>query len=655
MLDLHPHFLDEGPLWQQVEAFHQVTPWSAKGREAEPPCSLRTWSPHEQLYTLGCLAYEQLRCALAEGGEEATPALLRARLSEAVAVAPQRFPSLNGEGVEGVVAYLLGDVGLQSAGLVALRQGSAVYGSCLAAVYPLCFEVAPLRSDALAAWIIGLIDEPGWIPTAATVLAFAANHPEVPLRCADVLGLLDLGEGAHRALLAYLVGSRAPQWDTVERGAWCTVSLRAVCAATERDKDLSHSQRQKARRVTGCELVESPRIPQGFRTSILEPWSAGGAPATILEDRCLSAARCHGFEPRMSRLLSSCAPADRELMGPFGVKLLHHLVGGGSGQPALESLLRRSMPEPELCFEQSDRGISVDAAYGTLSTVAEGYPELHRELASAIPPALLFMDAGWRVPVAFLGDREAREGDLPLAVLRRDLQRILFYAGALLVSEGTRGGLLEWLLAFHQEARRKLVFQGPTDGPRAPGHARPRHGAGPHPALAELERCWWRGEWPVLAVLVARDRCRLLRHSDDSWSRAAWSMEHTLNDLLIAPQGAGRPEEGLCEALTGLALYADGLARLADPPEWVEASELLQFGARLADPDEVARHYPVAWRPTMRCSWCWILEQTWSPVRLVDLLSTLLDEGGLELRPEELFPRFQGKLRRARGLLRDSS
>jgi hypothetical protein len=126
-------------------------------------------------------------------------------------------------------------------------------------------------------------------------------------------------------------------------------------------------------------------------------------------------------------------------------------------------------------------------------------------------------------------------------------------------------------------------------------------------------------------------------------------MDSTLDELLYEPRGEGRDLAALRQALLGLALYAGGLGCLEAPPERLRSGDLDAVMERLLDPDAVAGHYPEVWRSTMRRSWCWALEQEWSPLRLLGKLSTLLGGEEIELRPEELLPRFQAKLRLARG------
>ena len=447
----------------------------------------------------------------------------------------------------------------------------------------------------------------------AILTVLSAGAEALPETVAELhgtlLGALDLGQPAHRQLLARVVADPDSALDMPTRRAWLA-ALVAVAVACDH-VDLGEALGRDVRLgPTGSALL----------LSATRAWAEGGCPLRpVLADSPVRVprARCSdGHDDEMARL----------------IWLGHHAGWWG---PEAIFVLRRAVPARERLVDQRPSALRPRPLLLALAALDAAWGPCVAPLLRALPLGLLLAEGGTLGPVtasALYTDNPPNE----LRPLRELFHRFLELELAL-VSLAADDTTLQ-AIVMEMAASRDLDLDGALDlvlahegvGPRRPRTPGAREDPSERGAYLDLAlnlaaRLTPCGA-PALVADLERARDAAIHYSDTFIGVLRTRLEQLAGFLIV------------------LLVYAIDRRLLHPARSTLRRSEVLAVQQMLGSPERVAAGFTGERRAEVTDDWRWVMRQPWAPHRIAGHLLARMPET-LELGPDVVLPRCHAWLR----------
>ncbi|MBL9099403.1 MAG: hypothetical protein JNL82_00510 [Myxococcales bacterium] len=489
-------------------------------------------------------------------------------------------------------------------------------------------RAAPARVAAVRATAPQLTRRPAHLGMLAVLSARKTEEP-LPTDLAalqrELLAELDLGQFAHRQLMARVVADPASALDEPTRRRW----LAALVAAAV---DADHVE-------LGEPLGRDERLAPFGRELLLaatRAWADGTCPmGPVL---AASEARCLG-RPR-------CGPRHDDEMA----RLLWLGRAAGWWGPEAIFVLRRAVPGRERLVDVNAVEIRPRPLLLALAAVDAVWAPKPAALLRAVPLGLVLAEGGTLGPVtaaALHGDSGCHE----LRAIRELFHRFLELELALVALAVDRSELQSEVMAM--TAARDLDLDDALDLALARTGAaplRPRRrrlddedrdrSAYLDLALTLAARLTPCGA-PELLADLERARQVALRPSSEA------PLDGTFAFAGPRPRAGGelrRRDEHrrrlgeLVGFIVALLVYAIDRHLLPQPRAQLRRDEVQRLAAQLAAPEAVAAAFPEERQAQVIADWQWVMQQRWAPHRVAEALLAAMPEC-LALGPAEILPR----------------
>lgn len=439
----------------------------------------------------------------------------------------------------------------------------------------------------------------------------AALPVDLPQLQRALLGELDLGQAAHRQLLARIVADPASALDEPTRHRWLAALVAAAVSddhvelgeALGRDERLAH-------------------VGAGLLLAATRAWANGTCPmgpVLTASGSLRTRPRCdRGHDDEMARLL---------------------WLGRAAGWwgPEAIFLLRRAVPGRERLVDVTNRELRPRALLLALAAVDAVWAPHPAALLRAVPLGLVLAEGGTLGPVT----ADALHGDSGCAELRpiRELfHQFLELELALVALAVDRTDLQAEVM--EMAAARDLDLDDALDLALAQEGAAPLRPRRREGEASDRDR----GAYLDLALtLVARlTPCgapELLAALERARQAALEVGDEGLRD-----PGHRRWIGELVGFLIALLVYAIDRHLLPQPRAELRREEVARLAQRLASPSAVAAAFAGERQAQVTADWEWVMKQRWSPHRVAETLLAEMPER-VTLAPAEILPRAIAWLR----------
>ncbi|HEY0137875.1 MAG TPA: hypothetical protein VGB85_27505, partial [Nannocystis sp.] len=444
-----------------------------------------------------------------------------------------------------------------------------------------------------------------------TVLSAGTNR--LPETLAELhgalLGALDLGQPAHRQLLARVVADPDSALDMPTRRAWLAalVAVSVACDHVDLGEALGRDVRLGP---TGSALL----------LAATRAWAEGGCPLRpVLADSPVRVprARCSdGHDDEMARL----------------IWLGHHAGWWG---PEAIFVLRRAVPARERLVDQRPSALRPRPLLLALAALDAAWGPCVAPLLRALPLGLLLAEGGTLGPVT----ASVLYTDNPPNELRpvRELFHRFLELELALVSLAADDTTLQ-AIVMEMAASRDLDLDGALDlvlaqegvGPRRPRTPGAREDPSERGAYLDLAlnlaaRLTPCGA-PALVADLERARDAAIHYSDTFTGVLRTRLEQLAGFLIV------------------LLVYAIDRRLLQPVRSTLRRSEVLAMQQMLGAPERVAAGFAGERRAEVTEDWRWVMRQPWAPHRIAGHLLARMPET-LELGPDVVLPRCHAWLR----------
>ncbi len=444
-----------------------------------------------------------------------------------------------------------------------------------------------------------------------TVLSSGAD--ELPETVAELhramLGALDLGQPAHRQLLARVVADPDSALDMPTRRAWLAalVAVSVACDHVDLGEALGRDVRLGP---TGA----------GLLLAATRAWAEGGCPLRpVLADSPVRVprSRCQdGHDDEMARL----------------IWLGHHAGWWG---PEAIFVLRRAVPARERLVDQRPSSLRPRPLLLALAALDAAWGPSALPLLRALPLGLLLAEGGTLGPVtaaALYADNPPGE----LRPVRETFHRFLELELAL-VSLAADDTTLQ-AIVMEMAASRDLDLDGALDlvlaqegvGPRRPRIPGAREDPSERGAYLDLAlnlaaRLTPCGA-PALVADLERARNAAIHYSDCFTGALRTRLEQLAGFLIV------------------LLVYAIDRRLLHPARPSLRRAEVFAMQQMFSSPERVAAGFAGERRAEVADDWRWVMRQPWAPHRIAGHLLARMPET-LDLDPDVVLPRCHAWLR----------
>ena len=448
----------------------------------------------------------------------------------------------------------------------------------------------------------------------AVLAALSAGTDALPESAAELhramLGALDLGQPAHRQLLARIVADPDSALDMPTRRSWLAALIAAAVAWDHVDLG----------EALGRDVRLGP-TGSGLLLAATRAWSEGGCPLRpVLADSPVPIVR------------GRCADEHDDEMARL-IWLGHHAGWWG---PEAIFVLRRAVPPRERLVDVHAAALRPRPLLLALAALDAAWGPCVAPLLRALPIGLILAEGGTLGPVT----AAALYADSSPAELRpvRELFHRFLELELALVSLAADDTALQ-AIVMDMAAARDLDLDGALDLVLAQEGAGPPRVRGPGARDEPGER----GAYLDLALNLA---ARLTPCGAPALVADLERARRTAIHYSDGFGGAGLRERlgQLAGFLIVLLVYAIDRRLLQPPRPALRRADVQALQQQLGEAERVAAGFPEERRAEVTADWKWLMRQPWAPHRIAGHLLARMPET-LELGPELVLPRCHAWLR----------